>query len=172
MKRFDSVESYVAAGGPWIESLLLLREILVSSGLDETVKWGMPVYTLNNKNVAGFSAFKSWTGIWFYQGVFLKDSAGVLINAQEGTTKGLRQWRFRSVDEIRKHRSTLSAYLEEHLGVKEITTRGYEQAVVEDIVRRIRINEHKRKQAPLGLKVTSKAFGYGRRYPIVHGFME
>ncbi|MCI5208456.1 MAG: NAD(+) synthase [Candidatus Electrothrix sp. ATG2] len=66
----------------------------------------------------------------------------------------------------------LSAYLEEHLGVEEITARGYEQAVVKDIVRRIRINEHKRKQAPLGLKVTSKAFGYGRRYPIVHGFME
>jgi uncharacterized protein YdeI (YjbR/CyaY-like superfamily) len=113
MKRFDSVESYVAAGGAWKESLLLLREIFASSGLEETVKWGMPVYTLNNKNVAGFSAFKSWTAIWFYQGVFLKDSAGVLINAQEGTTKGLRQWRFRSVDEIRKYRSTISAYLEE-----------------------------------------------------------
>ncbi len=66
----------------------------------------------------------------------------------------------------------LSAYLEEHLSVEEIVARGYEQAVVEDIIRRIRINEHKRKQAPLGLKVTSKAFGYGRRYPIVHGFME
>ncbi|MCI5132311.1 MAG: NAD(+) synthase, partial [Candidatus Electrothrix sp. EH2] len=64
----------------------------------------------------------------------------------------------------------LTAYLEEHLGIEEIAARGYEQAVVEDIVRRIRINEHKRKQAPLGLKVTTKAFGYGRRYPIVHGF--
>jgi NAD+ synthetase len=64
----------------------------------------------------------------------------------------------------------LSAYLEEHLGIEEITARGFAQATVEDIVRRIRINEHKRKQAPLGLKVTSKAFGYGRRYPIAHGF--
>lgn len=113
MKRCDSVESYVAAGGPWKESLLLLREILISSGLEETVKWGMPVYTLNNKNVAGFSAFKSWTGIWFYQGVFLEDPANVLINAQEGTTKGLRQWRFQSLDEIRKHRLAISAYLKE-----------------------------------------------------------
>ncbi|XCN72718.1 MAG: NAD+ synthase [Candidatus Electrothrix aestuarii] len=64
----------------------------------------------------------------------------------------------------------LSAYLEEHLSIEEIVARGFAQATVEDIVRRIRINEHKRKQAPLGLKVTSKAFGYGRRYPIVHGF--
>jgi len=73
----------------------------------------MPVYTLNNKNVAGFSAFKSWTGIWFFQGVFLKDPDRVLINAQEGTTKGLRQWRFTSAEEIKKHHPAILAYLEE-----------------------------------------------------------
>ncbi len=64
----------------------------------------------------------------------------------------------------------LAAYLEEHLGIDEIADRGFDRRVVEDIVRRIRLNEHKRKQAPLGLKVTTKAFGYGRRYPIVQGF--
>jgi NAD+ synthetase len=64
----------------------------------------------------------------------------------------------------------LAAYLEEHLGIDEIAARGFDREVVRDIVRRIRINEHKRKQAPLGLKVTTKAFGYGRRYPIAHGF--
>lgn len=66
----------------------------------------------------------------------------------------------------------LAAYLEEHLSVDQITERGFERRVVKDIIRRIRINEHKRKQAPLGLKVTSKAFGPGRRYPVVHGFVE
>jgi len=113
MKIVASVDAYIAAGGSWKESLLLLREILADTELEETVKWGMPVYTLNNKNVAGFSAFKSWTGLWFYQGVFLEDPAGVLINAQEGTTKGLRQWRFFSAGEIREHRQTILAYLEE-----------------------------------------------------------
>ena len=66
----------------------------------------------------------------------------------------------------------LAAYLEEHLSVAEIVARGFAEPVVHDIIRRIRINEHKRKQAPLGLKVTSKAFGHGRRYPIVQGFVE
>ncbi len=64
----------------------------------------------------------------------------------------------------------LAAYLEEHMGIDEIEALGFERTVIEDIVHRIRINEHKRKQAPPGLKVTSKAFGYGRRYPIVQGF--
>lgn len=113
MIKASSVDEYISLGGEWQESLILLRALLQKSSLTETVKWGMPVYTLNNKNVAGFSAFKSWTGIWFFQGVFLKDPQGVLINAQEGTTKGLRQWRFSSAEEIRKNGSTILAYLEE-----------------------------------------------------------
>jgi NAD+ synthase (glutamine-hydrolysing) len=44
--------------------------------------------------------------------------------------------------------------------------------MVRDILRRVRINEYKRKQAPMGLKVTTKAFGYGRRYPNVQNFKE
>jgi len=66
----------------------------------------------------------------------------------------------------------LAAYLEEHLGVDAIVKRGFDRQIVQDVIRRVVINEHKRKQAPLGLKVTSKAFGYGRRYPIVHRFRE
>ena len=66
----------------------------------------------------------------------------------------------------------LAAYLEEHLSVAEIVAQGFAEQVVRDIIRRVRINEHKRRQAPPGLKVTSKAFGHGRRYPIVQGFVE
>ncbi len=66
----------------------------------------------------------------------------------------------------------LEAHLEEGLCIREIVARGYEAGVVEDVVKRVRINEHKRKQAPLGLKVTSKAFGYGRRYPISQKYIE
>ncbi len=65
----------------------------------------------------------------------------------------------------------LSAYLEEQLGIDEIVARGFARQTVEDVIRRIRINEFKRKQAPLGIKVTSKAFGHGRRYPVAQGFV-
>lgn len=119
MRRASSVDEYISRSGEWQESLQLLRELLHSTGLKETVKWGMPVYTQNNKNVAGFSAFKSWTGIWFFQGVFLKDPDRVLLNAQEGTTKGLRQWRFTSAEEIRKHSRTIQAYMEEAIWNQE-----------------------------------------------------
>lgn len=63
-------------------------------------------------------------------------------------------------------------HLEKGLGTEDIIKEGFESDVVRDILRRIRLNEYKRKQAPLGLKVTSKAFGYGRRYPNVQKFIE
>ncbi len=66
----------------------------------------------------------------------------------------------------------LELYLEEGRGLSEIIDMGYDAAVVKDIVRRVRLNEYKRKQAPLGLKVTSKAFGFGRRFPNVQNFKD
>jgi len=66
----------------------------------------------------------------------------------------------------------LKAYLEQNLSVGEIVALGFDRQVVQDVVRRIRINEYKRKQAPLGLKVSSKAFGYGRRYPTAQNYRD
>lgn len=66
----------------------------------------------------------------------------------------------------------LKAYLEENLSVREIINLGFPESVVKDVVTRIRINEYKRKQAPIGLKVTTKAFGHGRRYPTAQNYRE
>lgn len=64
----------------------------------------------------------------------------------------------------------LAAYLEEHQSLENIIAMGFKEEVVRDVVRRIKINEYKRKQAAMGLKVTSKAFGFGRRYPTAEKF--
>jgi len=66
----------------------------------------------------------------------------------------------------------LDLYLEQGWGVQALVEAGFDESVVRDILRRIRLNEYKRKQAPMGLKVTSKAFGYGRRYPNVQNYQE
>ncbi|MBM9520633.1 NAD+ synthase [Desulforhopalus vacuolatus] len=60
--------------------------------------------------------------------------------------------------------------IEEAKGIEEIVAAGFERVMVEDVLRRIRINEYKRKQAALGLKVRPRAFGIGRRYPNVQNF--
>ncbi len=66
----------------------------------------------------------------------------------------------------------LELHLEEGKGAREIIALGFEEQTVRDILRRVRVNEYKRKQAPIGLKVTTKAFGFGRRYPNVQNFEE
>ena len=97
----------------WAEALELLKSIIAKTELDTAIKWGGEVYTINNKNVVGIGGFKSYVGIWFYNGVFLKDEAKVLVNAQEGLTKALRQWRFQSIDDIAKHENLILQYLSE-----------------------------------------------------------
>ena len=84
----------------WGEELALLRGIIQKTELIETNKWGGEVYTINNKNVLGIAGFKNYFTLWFWNGVFLKDEAKVLVNANEGVTKGLRQWRFSSSDDV------------------------------------------------------------------------
>ncbi len=66
----------------------------------------------------------------------------------------------------------LHRYLEENQSLAEIVAAGFAPATVADVIQRVRRNEYKRKQAPVGLKVTSKAFGYGRRYPTAERFVE
>ncbi len=86
----------------WPTEMETLREILLTTELEETLKWGMPTYTINGKNVVGLGSFKEHFALWFHQGVFLKDPKGLLINAQTGKTVGLRHMRFTSGKEIKK----------------------------------------------------------------------
>ncbi|MEN2984430.1 MAG: NAD+ synthase, partial [Dictyoglomaceae bacterium] len=60
----------------------------------------------------------------------------------------------------------LKAYIEDNLSTDEIEKMGFEKSLVEEVVRKIDNAEYKRRQAPPVLKVTTKAFGMGRRMPI------
>ena len=63
----------------------------------------------------------------------------------------------------------LEAAIEKNLGMDEIVDRGHAPDVVKDVMRRLAFNEYKRRQAPTGLKINTRAFGYGRIYPIARG---
>ena len=101
MKSFRSVDAYIENAPRWQDELRRLRKILLSTPLEETVKWGAPCYTFEGRNVVGIGAFKSYVGLWFHQGALLSDPQRVLINAQAGKTKALRQWRFESKGQIK-----------------------------------------------------------------------
>ena len=100
MERLEKVDAYIEKKSNWTETLNRLRDIIASAGLEESVKWGGPVYTMDGKNILGLGAFKNFVSLWFFQGALLADPNNVLVNAQEGKTKALRQWRFGDSDTI------------------------------------------------------------------------
>ena len=100
MTDSQKIDQYLLKHSQWTEQLSTLRALFLKTELKEEVKWGAPAYTLNGNIVTGLGAFKNHYAIWFHQGVFLKDQEKQLVNAQEGKTQALRQWKFTSESKI------------------------------------------------------------------------
>jgi NAD+ synthetase len=66
----------------------------------------------------------------------------------------------------------LECYVEDHESIAEIVEAGFEEKTVRWVCRAVDINEWKRNQAAPGIRVTSKAFGMGRRFPIAQRYRE
>lgn len=110
MKKVYSVEEYIESNAHFAEALTMLRDLITITNLDEDIKWSAPTYSFNGKNILSLGAFKKHFCVWFFNGVFLKDEQKALVNAQD-KTKGLRQMRFTSIEEIDKN--LVLAYIKE-----------------------------------------------------------
>ncbi|KAA3618997.1 MAG: hypothetical protein DWP94_14015 [Flavobacterium sp.] len=149
MTTAKQVSDYIKKHERWSEELTQLREIFQQTGLLEEVKWGSPTYTLNGKLIAGLGAFKNHFGIWFFQGVFLKDSHKKLVNAQEGKTKALRQWKFGEGDPIEPE--IIAQYIQEaienSLAGKEVKPERKKGVVIPDLLKQAMAGNTKLKAA-------------------------
>ena len=74
LQKRKTADDYYREPSQWENILTILIEIVLNTELQETVKWGMPTCTLGGKNVIGIGAYKSYSGIWFFNGVFLMTS--------------------------------------------------------------------------------------------------
>ncbi|MDK6828370.1 NAD+ synthase [Proteus mirabilis] len=64
----------------------------------------------------------------------------------------------------------LEGYVEQDKSVSDLVAAGFDEAIVRKVVKLVNINEYKRRQAPVGPRITSRNFGKDRRYPITSGF--
>ncbi len=117
MIKPKSVEHFIETREKWQTEITKLREILCSMELEETIKWMFPCYVHNRRNVVGIAGFKSYFGLWFYEGASMTDIKGVLINAQKGKTKELRQWRMTSIKDIKVR--AVKAYVNEAIAISK-----------------------------------------------------
>ncbi|MFN8890353.1 MAG: YdeI/OmpD-associated family protein [Cyclobacteriaceae bacterium] len=103
---------------PWQEAYQLLRDITLSTGLSEELKWGCPCYAHGKTNVVLIHGFKEYCALLFMKGVLLKDAKKVLIQ-QTANVQSARQWRFTSAKEITKHKATIKAYIQEAWNIEK-----------------------------------------------------
>ena len=112
------VEFYFIKAKKWQEELEKLRIILLDCGLTEELKWGVPCYTFEKRNVVLIHGFKEYCALLFFKGVLLKDAKGILIQQTENV-QAARQIRFTNVREIVKLTPTLKAYIHEAMEVEK-----------------------------------------------------
>ncbi|WP_115867259.1 YdeI/OmpD-associated family protein [Marinoscillum furvescens] len=101
-----------------VDILKALREIVLGTGLEETVKWGSPCYTLSGKNVVMVSAMKTHCVVSFMKGVLLDDPHGLLEKPGPNSTVG-KVMRFASVEEVVTHGEALQDYLQAAIAVEK-----------------------------------------------------
>ena len=117
MAAKEKLEAYFQKSGPFKEGIGKLRRIALKCGLEETLKWNAPVYTMEGKNVVGILSFKNHYGLWFFNGVFHSDPLGVLQNAQEGKTRAMRHWKFKIDDPLNPE--AVKKYIEEAIQIEK-----------------------------------------------------
>lgn len=102
----------------WQEVLIALRAILQKSELFEEVKWGMPCYTINGKNVLILSAFKDFVTLNFFKGSAMNDPIG-LLEKQGANAQVARIMRFTTLDQVIERTDVILDYLEEAIQLEK-----------------------------------------------------
>ena len=117
-EKNHKVDFYFRNSKKWRPELETLREIVLDTPLTEELKWGVPCYTYQNKNVVLIHEFKEYCGILFVKGALLKDEQAILIQQTENVQAG-RQIRFTKVQEIMASESHLRDYLAEAIEIEK-----------------------------------------------------
>jgi uncharacterized protein YdeI (YjbR/CyaY-like superfamily) len=112
------VDAFIGRAGKWQEEFKELRRIVLDCGLTEELKWGVPCYTVDDRNVVLIHGFKEYCAILFVKGALLKDPGGILI-IQTENVQSARQVRFTNVDEIVELEPALTHYIHEAIAVEK-----------------------------------------------------
>ena len=112
------VDFYFDKAKKWQEEIGKLRTIVLSCGLTEELKWGVPCYTFQKTNIVLIHTFKEYCALLFFKGALLNDDYGILIQ-QTKNVQSARQIRFTNVREIGKMKTVLKAYIYEAIEVEK-----------------------------------------------------
>ena len=102
----------------WTSELELLRKIVLTCGLTEESKWGVPCYTFQNKNILMVSALKEYCSIGFFKGSLLSDDKNLLVKPGPNS-QAVRLFKFKNSNEIITIEDDIRAYIFESIEVEK-----------------------------------------------------
>lgn len=114
----SKVDEYIANEKKWQEEYKALRAVVLECELKEEVKWGVPCYTYNGKNVIIIHGFKEYFALLFFKGSLLKDPHDIL-KQQTDKVQGARQIRLNSVEKIKEMKPILIEYINAAIEVEK-----------------------------------------------------
>jgi uncharacterized protein YdeI (YjbR/CyaY-like superfamily) len=112
------VDEYLRKVQKWKEEFEKLRMILLDCQLSEDLKWSVPCYTFQKRNIVLIHGFKEYCALLFFKGALLQDAHGILIRQTENVQAG-RQIRFTGVRQIVEMKTFLKAYIHEAIEVEK-----------------------------------------------------
>ena len=112
------VDEYLSKSKKWQEEFEKLRMIILDCQLTEELKWGVPCYTFQKRNIVLIHGFKEYCALLFFKGALLQDAHGILIQQTENV-QAARQIRFTNVQEIIAMETILKAYIYEAIEVEK-----------------------------------------------------
>ncbi len=101
----------------WNKEIAKLRELILETGLKEELKWGVPCYTYQKKNVVLIGGFKEYCSVSFFKGALLKDPKGILEKPGENT-QAARLIRFTNLSQVKKLATSLKRYIMEAIALE------------------------------------------------------
>jgi len=112
------VDAYISKLDKWHEETEKLRAIVLECPVTEELKWGVPCYTIDDKNVVLIHGFKEYCALLFVKGALMKDPKGILVQQTENV-QSARQVRFTSLQEIVRLQATLKTYIRAAIDVEK-----------------------------------------------------
>jgi len=103
----------------WKDEFTLLRAFILECNVQEDIKWRLPCYTNEGKNIVILQPFKEYCAVMFFKGVLLKDEQKVLHNLSENT-QSARQIRFKDVEQIIPLKQTIIEYVNEAIELEKL----------------------------------------------------
>jgi uncharacterized protein YdeI (YjbR/CyaY-like superfamily) len=112
-----TVDRYLARSKKWPDAAREVRDVLLTCGLEESIKWGKPCYSDGGKHIAIIQEMNDFLAVMFFKGVLLADPEQILV-LQGPNSRSAKRIEFTSVAQVKQLAATVRSYVAEAIEIE------------------------------------------------------